>query len=73
MTRWPPGRCRPDTSTPSPAPPPSLDDAGRAELKDLQSAIVGSATTMPVEEFEQEMRQLERILSRDDGCPGWPS
>ena len=44
-----------------------LDDAARAELKDLQSAVVGSAAVMPVETFEQEVRKLGRILSRDDG------
>ena len=44
-----------------------LDDAARAELKDLQSAVVGSASVMPVEAFEREIRNLGRILSRDDG------
>ena len=40
-----------------------LDDTARAELKDLQSAVVGSAAVMPVETFEQEVRKLGRILS----------
>ena len=44
-----------------------LDDSARAELKDLEAAIVGSATAMPVEAFDQEMRNLQRILTRDDG------
>lgn len=44
-----------------------LDDAARAELKDLQSAVVQSAVVMPVETFEREMSKLGRILSRDDG------
>ena len=44
-----------------------LDDAARAELKDLESAVVGSACEMPVEAFEREVRNLGRILSRDDG------
>ena len=44
-----------------------LDDAARAELKDLESAVVGSACVMPVEAFEREVRNLGRILSRDDG------
>ena len=44
-----------------------LDDAARAELKDLESAVVGSAAVMPVEAFEREVRNLGRILSRDDG------
>ena len=44
-----------------------LDEAGRAELKDLESAVVGSAAVMPVEAFEREVRNLGRILSRDDG------
>jgi len=44
-----------------------LDDAGRAELRDLESAIVGSAKRTVVEVFEREMRDLGRILSRDAG------
>ena len=44
-----------------------FDDAARAELKDLESAVVGSAVVMPVEAFEREVRNLGRILSRDDG------
>jgi Domain of unknown function (DUF222) len=44
-----------------------LDDAARAELKDLQSAVVQSASVMPVETFEREMSKLGRVLSRDDG------
>ncbi len=35
-----------------------LDDAARAELKDLQSAVVQSAIVMPVETFEREMSKL---------------
>ena len=44
-----------------------LDDAGRAELRDLEPAIVGSATRTVVEVFEREMRDLERILTRQSG------
>ena len=44
-----------------------LDESGRAELKDLETAVVGSAAVMPVEAFEREVRNLGRILSRDDG------
>ena len=44
-----------------------LDDAGRAELRDLEPAIVGSATRTVVEVFEREMRDLERILTRRSG------
>ena len=44
-----------------------LDDAGRAELKDLQAAVVRSAVVMPVETFEREMSKLGRALSCDDG------
>ena len=53
-----------------------LDDAARAELQDLQSAVVRSAVVMPVETFEREMRNLGRVLSRDDGisrCTGCDS
>ena len=44
-----------------------LGDAARAELHDLQSAVVRSASVMPVETFEREMSKLGRVLSRDDG------
>ena len=44
-----------------------LDDAARAELQDLQAAVVRSASVMPVETFEREMSKLGRVLSRDDG------
>jgi len=49
-----------------------LDDAARAELHDLQAAVVQSAAVqsaavMPVETFEREMSKLGRVLSRDDG------
>jgi hypothetical protein len=44
-----------------------LDDAARAELHDLQAAVVQSAVVMPVETFEREMSKLGRILSGDDG------
>jgi hypothetical protein len=44
-----------------------LDDAARAELKDLQSAIVQSAGVMAVETFEREMSKLGLALSGDDG------
>ena len=44
-----------------------LDDAGRAELRDLESAIVRSAERSVVEVFEREMRDLERILTRTSG------
>ena len=44
-----------------------LDESGRAELKDLETAVVGSAAVMPVEAFEREVRNLGRILSHDDG------
>src|SRR5262245_29473601 len=45
----------------------NLDDQGRSELKTLEDALVGSATTKPVEEFVRECRDLHRILSRDEG------
>ncbi|MET0578728.1 MAG: hypothetical protein ABW122_08720, partial [Ilumatobacteraceae bacterium] len=48
-----------------------LDDAGRAELQDLEAAIVGSARTTVVELFEREMRDLERVLTRDAGTSRW--
>ena len=44
-----------------------LDDAARAELHDLQAAVVQSAAVMPVETFEREMSKLGRVLSGDDG------
>ena len=44
-----------------------LDEAARAELHDLQAAVIQSATVMPVETFEREMSKLGRALSRDDG------
>ena len=44
-----------------------LDDAGRSQLKELETTLVESATTSSVEAFEREMRDLGRILSRDDG------
>ena len=44
-----------------------LDDAGRAELRDLEAAIVRSAERSVVEVFEREMRDLERILTRQSG------
>ena len=44
-----------------------LDDAGRAELRELETAIVGSATRSVVAVFEREMRDLERILTRAVG------
>ena len=44
-----------------------LDDAGRAQLAELESTLVESAATTTVEAFEREVGQLTRILSRDDG------
>ena len=44
-----------------------LDDAGRAELAELESTLVESAVSSTVEAFEREVGQLTRILSRDDG------
>ena len=44
-----------------------LDDAARAELAELEEAIVASATALPVEAFDAEMRDLARQLARDDG------
>jgi hypothetical protein len=45
----------------------SLDDAGRSELKTLESALVTSAKQRTVEEFGRECRDLERILAGDEG------
>jgi hypothetical protein len=45
----------------------NLDDEGRAELKTLEPALLGSARTKPVEEFARECEDLNRILSRDEG------
>jgi hypothetical protein len=45
----------------------NLDDAGRSELKTLESTLVASATRQSVEHFARECRGLERILSGDDG------
>ena len=44
-----------------------LDDTAKAELQQLEAAIVESATTSSVEVFDRQMRDLERLLSRDDG------
>jgi hypothetical protein len=46
----------------------SLDDAGRSELRTLESALVTSAKQRTVEEFGRECRDLERILSGDEGA-----
>ncbi len=45
----------------------SLDDAGRAELADLQPALIANASAMPVDAFGRDVRRLERLLSPDDG------
>jgi len=45
----------------------SLDDAGQAELGELEATLVVSASTMSVEEHQREMQRLQRLLSRDDG------
>jgi hypothetical protein len=44
-----------------------LDEAGRSELKTLEPNLVESARTKPVEEFARECRELDRVLSRDEG------
>jgi Domain of unknown function (DUF222) len=45
----------------------NLDDAGRSELKTLEPTLVETAKKLTVEEFARECRDLDRILSRDDG------
>ncbi|MGI9053259.1 MAG: DUF222 domain-containing protein [Ilumatobacteraceae bacterium] len=45
----------------------TLSAAGRAQLADLEPAIVASAAASSVEEFGREMTRLGRIFSRDDG------
>jgi hypothetical protein len=45
----------------------NLDDAGRSELTTLEPALVASAREHTVEEFARQCRELERILSGDDG------
>jgi Domain of unknown function (DUF222) len=44
-----------------------LDDAGRSELGTLEATLVESAKRHTVEEFGRECRDLERILSGDEG------
>ncbi len=44
-----------------------LDDAGRSELGTLEATLVESAKRHTVEEFGRECRELERILSGDEG------
>jgi hypothetical protein len=44
-----------------------LDDAGRSQLQELEPTLVESATTSSVEKFERQVRDLGRILSRDEG------
>lgn len=44
-----------------------LDDTGRAELQALEPTLVASAVASSVEAFEREVRDLGRVLSRDDG------
>jgi len=44
-----------------------LDDAGRAELVDLEPTIVAAAAANSVEAFDQEMRDLGRALAPDGG------
>jgi len=45
----------------------TLSDAGRAQLADLETAIIASAASSSVEDFGREMTRLGRILSHDDG------
>jgi hypothetical protein len=45
----------------------SLDDAGRSELRALESTLVDSAKASSVEAFERQVRDLGRILTGDDG------
>jgi hypothetical protein len=45
----------------------SLDDAGRSELCALESTLLESAKASSVEAFERQVRDLGRILTRDDG------
>jgi hypothetical protein len=45
----------------------SLDDAGRSELRALESTLVESAKASSVETFERRVRDLGRILTGDDG------
>lgn len=44
-----------------------LDDAAKAKLGELAGDVIGSATALPVEQFERECRDLGRILSGDGG------
>jgi hypothetical protein len=44
-----------------------LDDTGRSELNNLEDALLESAKTKPVEDFARECRDLDRILSHDQG------
>jgi hypothetical protein len=44
-----------------------LDDAARCELKTLEATLVESAKQRSVEDFTRECRDLERILSGDEG------
>src|SRR5829696_1017784 len=45
----------------------SLDDAGRAQLTDLQPELIAAAGRLSVDDYGREVRRLERILSGDDG------
>jgi hypothetical protein len=45
-----------------------LDDPGRSEVQNLEDTLLASAKTKPVEDFARECRDLERILSRDEGA-----
>ena len=44
-----------------------LDDAGRAELAELETTLVESARVHSVEAFGREISRLARVLSRDGG------
>jgi hypothetical protein len=45
----------------------ALDDGAKTELGKLADQVIGSATALPVEQFERECRDLGRILSGDGG------
>ena len=44
-----------------------LDETATAALVELEAALVASAVVMSVEAFEREVRDVGRLLSRDDG------
>ena len=61
------GRCQQGTPTRLARVTRDLDDAGRSQLQELEATLVESAATSSVEAFERQVRDLGRILSRDDG------